>query len=417
MHIINFFILPIILVTIFHNSIRFSYVISFLCSLGAATFVYAEQNLANIIFTIAIFNITPLLCLRFNRVRGNFRLSLEKSKTAQRQGYQQMLKERSIIRQSSSALSKDASRVVELYKMARDMSAVLEFAEIFDILGKKLMQNFHFKRCRLILTDEAPGALKIKRVLELEYSRAHIRQVEQAREDEQILKQALGMQKPEFLKEKSLTLVPLLVDSKFLGALAIEALPPGALENFSILANHFSLEFKRIRLYQKLQELAITDGLTGLFVRRYFLERLAEEVGRSSRHHLKMAFLMLDIDHFKQCNDSFGHLTGDVVLREVAGKIKACVREIDLAARYGGEEFSVLLPDTDKLGAGFVAERIRSAIAKQKISAYDENISVELSIGVAVFPEDSTTSQELIDKADQALYRAKQEGRNRVEFF
>ncbi len=417
MYIINFFIIPIILVSLFYRNIPFSYVISSVCSLAAATFIYARQDLANIVSTIAVFNITPLVCAHLNIIFGRRRASLGQGKASQQQGYQQMLKARSIVRQSSAQLNKDVSQVVELYKMGRDMSAVLKIEEIFDILGKKLVQNFHFRHSRLVLLEEEPGGFNIKKVLQLEYSRAHAHQVEKTAEDREIAKEAMRAQKLRLITDKALTVFPLLADNKFLGALAVEDLPPEAMDNFSILANHFCLEFKRIRLYQRLQKLAISDGLTGLFVRRYFLERLAEEVGRSMRHHLKLAFLMLDIDHFKQCNDRFGHLTGDVVLREVAGQIKACVREIDLVGRYGGEEFSVLLPDTDRLGAGFVAERIRSSIAKKEIDAYDEHIKVEVSIGVALFPEDSTAAQQLIDRADQALYHAKQGGRNRVEFF
>lgn len=126
---------------------------------------------------------------------------------------------------------------------------------------------------------------------------------------------------------------------------------------------------------------------------------------------------MIDIDHFKQCNDTYGHLTGDVMLREIAGVIKENVREIDLVARFGGEEFSVLLPNTDKEGAAYVAERIRSGIERQTFHAYNETLSLKVSIGVASLPEHAHVPQVLIDKSDQALYRAKQQGRNRVCIF
>ncbi len=417
MHILNFFIIPIILVSLFFK-IKFSYLISLLCSLAAATFIYAQQaNLANILFTIAIFNLTPLLCRIFSFGLGNSRLSLEAKKTKRRAAYEATLKEHSLIRQSNLRLSKEVSRIVELYRMMRDMSAVLGFKEICDIFGKKLIEYFKFKRYRMVLIDEDVGALATKKVFELKYDQPQVHQVDVETDDVEILKQSLRAQKITYIEEKSKVFLPLMTNSKFVGALVVEDLPINALENFSILANQFSLEFKRIRLYQKIQELAITDGLTGLFVRRYFLERLQEEMKRSARHGLKLAFLMLDIDHFKKCNDNFGHLTGDVVLREVARVTKANVREIDLVARYGGEEFSVLLPETDKEGGRNVAERIRASIDGHKFRAYDETIKVEVSIGVAGFPKDSTKAQILIDKSDQALYRAKQEGRNRVCLF
>lgn len=413
MYYLNLFIIPIILTSLFLK-IKFSYIISLLASLGASTFLCAQQNLANILFTIAIFNFTPLVCWRFNFNLRKHRLSLEDKRASAKASYEQMLKERSLIRQSNAQLSKESSQIEELYKMTRDMSVLLRFEEIFDILGKKLMEHFRFKSCRMILVDEDVGALRVKKVVELKYVQPYLRQLEGETHDREILKQSLRAQKISYVKEKALVLVPLVEDGQFLGALTVEDLPHEALENFSILANQFSLEFKRVKLYQRIQELAITDGLTGLSVRRYFLERLQEEIERSARHNLHLAFLMIDIDHFKRCNDNFGHLTGDVVLREVARKIKACVREIDLVARFGGEEFSVLLPDTDKVGARGVAERIRSGIDKHPFRAYNESLKIEVSIGVAGLPEDSTTAQSLIDRSDQALYRAKDEGRNRV---
>jgi len=417
MSILNLLLIPIIIVSLVSKKRQFPYVISLLASLAAATFIYAQQSLANILFTVALFNITPLACLRFNQNSRKFRLSLEESKDRESRIYQQLLKERSIIRQSNSQLGTEVSRIAGLYKVTKDMSEVVNFSEAFDILGKKMMELFRYKRSHLVLMDEDVLTLRIKKVFELRYARFPSRQVDADADAMEILRQSLRAQKVTFIKEKSLTLAPLIVQNKFLGALAVEDLPFEALENFSILANQFSLEFKRIRLYQKIEELAITDGLTGLFVRRYFLARLDEELKRSARHNLPLAFLMLDIDHFKECNDNFGHLTGDVVLKEVAARIKACVREIDLVGRYGGEEFSLLLPDTDKEGAGFVAERICSSIARQKIEAYDEHTKVTVSIGVAAFPEDAAVTQHLIDKSDQALYRAKQKGRNRVEIF
>ena len=413
MHVLNFFIIFVILVSLFFK-IKFAYVISLLCSLAAATFIYAQESLANIFFTIAFFNLTPFVCRHFTFNLRNTRTSLETEKALEKTGYEQMLKERFLTRQSNTQLGNEVAQIIELYKVTRDMSAALNFREISDIFCKKLIGYFKFKKCRLILIDEEAGPLKIDKVFELRYEQAYTRQVDAQADDIEILKQALRAQKIGYIEEKSQVYVPLVTDSRFLGVLTIEGLPVSALLNFSILANQFSLEFKRVKLYQKIQKLAITDGLSGLFVRRYFLKRLREELERSARHNLKLAFLMLDIDHFKRCNDSFGHLTGDVVLKEVADTIKANVREIDLVARFGGEEFSALLPNTDKAGASQVAERIRADIDRHKFSAYDEIIKIEVSIGVAGFPQDSTKAQALIDKSDQALYRAKQEGRNRV---
>lgn len=416
MYILNFFIIPVILVSLFCR-VEFSYVISLVCSLGAATFIYAHQGLPNIVFTIAIFNLTPLFCLKLVSISRSRKLSIKASKEEVRLSYQRMQKERSIIRQSNSHLSEKASQISELYKITRDMSKASNTKDVFNIFGKKITELFRFKRCRLILIEEDVGVLKVEKVFELKYPQAHVNQTDAETNDTEILKQSLRAQNISYIERSSTVLFPLIAENKSLGTLAVEGLPLNESEDFSTMANQFCLVMERIKLYEKIQKLAINDGLTGLFVRRYFLMRLDEEVKRSARHNLHLAFLMIDIDHFKQCNDSFGHLTGDAVLKEVARQILDCVREIDLVARFGGEEFSVLLPDTDKVGAANVAERIRSSIDRQKINAYDETIKVKVSIGVAGFPEDSTEAQGLIEKSDQALYRAKQEGRNRVCVF
>jgi diguanylate cyclase (GGDEF)-like protein len=417
MQIINLLVIPVILISIFYKNIRLSYLIALLLSFGAATFVYTGANVLNILFTIIILNLTPLVCWRFTLIRDNRQRSLEDKKAAAKSAYEEMLKERTLIRQSNSLLGKEVSRIVELYGMTRDMSSVSGVEETFDILGRRLKEHFRFKSCRLILVDEELGLTNIKEVFALEYAQQHPQKVIAQRSDTEMLRLCLRAQKSTFIKDEHTAGIPLFSDSKFFGTLAIEELPLDTLENFSILANQFSLGFKKVKLHQKVQELALTDGLTGLFVRRYFLERLEEELQRSARHHLHLAFLMLDIDHFKQCNDRYGHLTGDVVLREVAARIKACVREIDLVARYGGEEFCVLLPDTDEAGAKNVAERIRANIDRHKFRAYDESMEVKVSIGAALYPRHSDMAQGLIDKSDQALYRAKQGGRNRLEFY
>ncbi|MBI3317900.1 MAG: GGDEF domain-containing protein [Candidatus Omnitrophica bacterium] len=185
-------------------------------------------------------------------------------------------------------------------------------------------------------------------------------------------------------------------------------------EQAAMIGVQLALGFQRIRLYAQVQELAIHDGLTGLLVRRHFLERLEEEVARALRRNSSAGFLMLDLDHFKAVNDASGHLVGDLVLREVARRIKGIVREMDLVGRVGGEEFAVALPEAGKPFAISVADRIREAVGSLPIQAYDETVRVTVSVGVALCPEDAKSAQELIDRADESLYRAKAAGRNRT---
>jgi two-component system cell cycle response regulator len=167
---------------------------------------------------------------------------------------------------------------------------------------------------------------------------------------------------------------------------------------------------------QQSMELAITDGLTGLYNRRYMESHLATLVQQAADRGKPLTLLVLDIDYFKSINDSFGHDAGDDVLREFAVRVKKSIRGIDLACRYGGEEFVIVMPETDMAVAALVAERIRRRIAGEPfaIEQGSKAIDVTLSIGLAALNAAEDTGAIILKRADQALYRAKRDGRNRV---
>jgi len=183
------------------------------------------------------------------------------------------------------------------------------------------------------------------------------------------------------------------------------------------LISQLKLLIDRANIYKKLQKISITDSLTTIANRTYFLERYEEEFNRSERFELNISFLMVDIDHFKNYNDRFGHLVGDVILREVSRALRDNIREIDFIGRFGGEEFSIFLPQTSKEEAIGAAERLRQNLANAEFIAYDERIKLTISIGVANFPSNSKDKDLLIEIADRALYKAKQGGRNLVCYF
>ena len=160
---------------------------------------------------------------------------------------------------------------------------------------------------------------------------------------------------------------------------------------------------------------AVTDGLTGLYNQRYFKQRLGEEVARAAEQGRPLALLFCDLDRFKDYNDRFGHSAGDEALRAVANVLLRSVRQVDLAARYGGEEFTVVLIDTTAARAAEIAERIRRGVATLTPPADGRALSV--SIGVAAYPRDAALAEELVDKADWAMYLAKRQGRDRVVVF
>src|SRR5204862_2914188 len=141
-------------------------------------------------------------------------------------------------------------------------------------------------------------------------------------------------------------------------------------------------------MYGRMEQMATTDGLTGLVNHRTFQERFVESLARAERNKAPRALLLTDVDHFKKVNDTYGHPTGDEVLRGVAQVVRDCVRKVDVAARYGGEEFAIVLEGTDREGARQLAERIRSEVEKQQFQSQKGPFGCTLSLGIAVYPDD-----------------------------
>jgi len=179
------------------------------------------------------------------------------------------------------------------------------------------------------------------------------------------------------------------------------------------LASQAAVALDNARLHDIVQRQAITDDLTGLVNRRRFIEALEAEVERARRFDSPLAIVLSDLDNFKQVNDEFGHHGGDVVLRAFADMIRSQARDVDVSGRIGGEEFAILLPDTDRAGAALVAERMRHSLNSVAIAVEDTNLNVAASFGVAELVP-GQTGDDLLRSADAALYRAKDEGKNRV---
>ena len=173
-----------------------------------------------------------------------------------------------------------------------------------------------------------------------------------------------------------------------------------------------AIALDNVRLHEEAQRLSLTDPLTGLFNYRYLRESLRRELERAARFGRDLAVVALDLDHFKDVNDTYGHGVGDMVLVEVARRIRGVTREVDVAFRRGGEEFVILLPETDSAGGAALARRLAAEVRHTPVVACDHAISVTVSIGVAVFPEHGTTGSAVLEAADRALYAAKAAGRD-----
>ncbi len=218
---------------------------------------------------------------------------------------------------------------------------------------------------------------------------------------------------------KSLIATPLVSGNKILGIIRMDADKEFAftqddLRLLNIIAGLGSVALQNALLYSKTQELAIHDGLTGLFVRRVFMERLQEEIKRGLRAKHPFSLLMIDIDHFKNFNDQYGHTSGDLVLKHITKIVTFVVGENGIVARYGGEELAVLLFGMDKKRAHEEAEDIRALVEKRPIMLRRKESHATVSIGVSTYPDDALFKEDIIRVADERLYKAKRKGRNKV---
>lgn len=323
-------------------------------------------------------------------------------------------------------LEKQVAGLLDLFEIAKDFNDTMSLEGIAAILQERVQPELQFQKMYLVLAGESEQAALGRTLCILEngvderpqpelLSEAKKRSIEKVRESKKLLQE-----------DGSLTF-PITIDGEIAAYLNVEGVQGDDLAKFEVLAAYLALQIKKVSLYETVRELSIQDGLTGVFVRRHFMERFEEELKRSMKYQLPLAVLMLDIDHFKRYNDTYGHLAGDATLKQVAELLRQSLRRVDIVARYGGEEFIIVTPETKKEAVMEVAERIRSNIARHNFRIYNDQTRVTVSMGVALFPNDVShgaaspesthLAQGLIQKADKALYRAKDEGRNRVVLY
>ena len=168
-------------------------------------------------------------------------------------------------------------------------------------------------------------------------------------------------------------------------------------------------------LYKKVQDLAVHDSLTGLYVQKYFKERLRDEIKRSERSKISSSLIIFDLDNFKTYNDRYGHSAGDIILKHFASLLRKFIEQIDIISRYGGEEFTVLLINKNKKTALKIAEKIRNALKSEPFVFGQEKVHITVSAGVAACPSEGHTEDEILMLVDSRLYKAKKSGKDRVE--
>ncbi len=310
----------------------------------------------------------------------------------------------------------------------QDTSAVLS-AEVNKFFGDKevtvILYLFHSRTGELGLSSSQKGEMRIN--IEAKngdiYDQWVVKTMKPLLIEDSRTDFRFDVEKLEHARSKavrSLMSVPIALDSKAIGILRVDSSKEGYFSTEDIrllntIADLGAMAIENAQLYERVEDLAVRDSLTGLFLRRHFLERVTMEMAHHLKYNKPLSFLMIDLDEFKQYNDRYGHPAGDIVLKTIGTLLQKIFDDpLHCICRYGGEEFAVLLPECPKAKALSFAEQLRQNIEKQSIVLRREKTFVTVSIGVATFPQDAQLKEELVGKADFAMYKAKESGRNQV---
>jgi diguanylate cyclase (GGDEF)-like protein len=344
----------------------------------------------------------------------------------------------------SNKLLKELKRTVDelqvFNEIGKTLTSTLDIKEVLKIIMQKVNELLKPSSFELLLTDDTRGVLKYEITIgstKSETLEEIIRPGEGligwvAYEGKPLLfpdpTKTLKYSLPQHISpeesENSLICVPLKSKGKTLGVMKLVSetgigriFTEDDLKTIHTIADYSAIAIENARNFQRVQELTITDDMTSLYNSRYLLTLLDSEILRAKRYKKQFSMIFLDLDKFKEVNDTHGHIYGSSLLRETGQLIKRCLRNVDIATRYGGDEFVVILPETSKEHAVMVAERLRDAISKH-LFLTERGLSIKFtaSFGVATFPDDAESKEELIKMADEAMYRIKNSTRNGVGY-
>jgi len=317
------------------------------------------------------------------------------------------------------------SKFQALCKIAGSLTSTLKLKEILGMILDSCVNDLKFDRAKVYLKDD-------KKEIICGYMSVDMRGIVEKIEKEsysmrekgnRLVEIALGRENKLIEEEisKLLLFMPLKVKNRILGILVVDNIFSRQIitdedkDALKSLSNQAALIIENAQLFKKVQALSVRDGLTELYNYRFLKQRLLEELKRTERFNDKLSLLILDIDNFKSLNDTYGHQTGDRILKCFANLALKNLRSIDLLTRYGGDEFVALLPRTGPKQAKKVAFRLKKAVQNSGILiSKSKKVSFTISIGVSIAPDDAREVETLIKAADRALYLAKKQGKNRV---
>jgi len=324
-------------------------------------------------------------------------------------------------------IAQEAKETAILYEISQSFISSLDFDQLLNNILKRIIETFGYLNLAVFLVNEEKQELKM---------RSYINYPENIREmrikigesgitghvaaTKEIYYTPDVQSDPHYIKgvkeARSEVCFPLMIGDRVIGVLDVESpdLDGFTTEQINLLATlsaQIAIALENSRLFEETKRMSLTDPLTGLPNRRRFEMALNNEIKRSERYRRSFAVIMVDYDNFKLYNDKFGHPAGDEILKHFSQLMKESVRDVDFLGRYGGDEFVMILPETETIFAGEVADRMRKKIAAQGL-----NPPITISVGIATFPQDTRDRMELIRLADQACYESKQLGGNRISY-
>lgn len=337
------------------------------------------------------------------------------------------------LNESTTELERSQVRVETIYETSRTLGEIHHEQEITNEVLNIVEVILGYEMCSIMIL--APDGSRLREIARLQDERRlrhrQPRQIEPAGLLVQVLesgspRRIIDLESsdgyiPLMKDARSGLIVPMISQGRVIGILNTESTRVNQYTEmdqkvFSILASEAAMAYENSRLHQELENLVIIDELTGAYNFRYFNEKLAEEKRRAARYQQLLSLIMVDIDWFKHCNDTYGHEAGNTVLKGVANVIKGSIRDTDSLARYGGEEFIIILPQTNHEDALHIAERIRSQVESTAfgLKNSEQDIIVTVSVGITTYPDNGGDQDQLVNMVDRAMYLAKGQGKNRV---